>query len=47
MELYRQQYFYQKYYYLEENMTTNILNNCNLKQNEEFKILNMNFMIVI
>ena len=36
---------YQKYYYLEENMTTYIFNNDNHNKKEEFKILNMNFIL--
>jgi len=36
---------YQKYFYLEENITTNIFNNDNHNKIEEFKILNMNFIL--
>jgi hypothetical protein len=36
---------YQKYYYLEENMTIYIFNNDNHNKKEEFKISNMNFIL--
>ena len=36
---------YQKYYYLEENMTIYILNNDNHHKKEELNILNMNFIL--